>query len=149
MSGILRIIPTGVSSVLMIAAIAYLSLASDPMGVSHMHLFRGSDKVAHFVMYFVAATVFILDYAKARLPHHTRLNGELALTACAMLLGLLMEVGQLMLSQARSYDLFDIVFNCLGALAGFAALRYGGGMHRFRRKMLSHHHYHHHSRHRH
>ncbi len=134
------LIPAGVLSALVVAAIAYASLSADPMGISHLHLFAGADKVVHFVMYAVASVVFIIDYAKVRLPHHTRLNAELALTASAMLLGLLMEVGQLVLApEFRSYDRLDLVVNCLGALAGFAFMRYGGGMHRYRRMMLSHH----------
>ena len=143
MKHLLRSLPTGVASLIVVLLIAYLSLSSDPLGASHVHLFPGSDKVAHFLMYFVAAVVFIVDYAKHRLPHHTRLNVELAMMACAMLLGLLMEVSQLALSQSRHYDNYDILFNCLGALAGFLFMRYCGGMHRFRRMMLSHHHHHH------
>ncbi|MBR6282913.1 MAG: VanZ family protein [Muribaculaceae bacterium] len=143
MKSIYRILPPGLTSLLVIAAIAYLSLSSDPMGASHMHLFPGSDKVAHFLMYFFAAQAFICDYARLCLPHHTKLNVELALTTCAMLLGLIMEVGQLTLCETRSFDSLDIVSNCLGAIAGFMWLRYAGGMHRFRRAMLSHRHHHH------
>ena len=150
MRKLLLLIPAGVLSVIVILAIAYASLSSDPMGISHIHLFEGADKVMHFLMYFVASVVFITDYAKVRLPHHTRLNAELALTASAMLLGLLMEVGQLVLTpESRSYDILDLVVNCLGALAGFAFLRYCGGMHRYRRMMLSHHYSGHRHRHRH
>ena len=138
-----RFVPTGVTSLIVVLVIAYLSLSSDPLGASHVHLFPGSDKVAHFLMYAVASMAFIIDYAKFRLPHHTRLNVEMAVTACAMLLGLLMEVSQLALSQSRHYDNYDILFNCLGALAGFLFMRFGGGMHRFRRMMLSHRHHHH------
>lgn len=134
------LIPAGVLSAVVVAAIAYASLSADPMGISQLHLFAGADKVVHFLMYAVASVVFIVDYAKVRLPHHTRLNVELALTASSMLLGLLMEVGQLVIApEFRSYDKFDLVVNCLGALAGFAFMRYGGGMHRYRRMMLSHH----------
>lgn len=134
------LIPAGVLSAVVVAAIAYASLSADPMGISQLHLFAGADKVVHFLMYAVASVVFIVDYAKVRLPHHTRLNVELALTASAMLLGLLMEVGQLVIApEFRSYDKLDLVVNCLGALAGFAFMRYGGGMHRYRRMMLSHH----------
>ncbi|MBQ7690041.1 MAG: VanZ family protein [Muribaculaceae bacterium] len=137
MKHILRALPAGMASLLVVAAIAYLSLSSDPMGASHIHLFPGSDKVIHLLMYLAASMAFILDYAKVQLPHHTRQNVELALMASAMLLGLIMEVCQLYLTTTRSFDVSDIAFNCLGALAGYAWLRYGGLMRRYRRIMLS------------
>ena len=76
-----RFVPTGVTSLIVVLVIAYLSLSSDPLGASHVHLFPGSDKVAHFLMYAVASMAFIIDYAKFRLPHHTRLNVDMAVTA--------------------------------------------------------------------
>lgn len=146
MKTFLRNIPVGTLSVIAIAIIAYLSLARDPLGASHVSLFKHSDKVAHFLMYFMATYAFTIDYAKFKLPHHTKLNHELALMASAMLLGLIMEVLQLTMKIGRGYDIIDILFNCLGAFAGFLHLKWRG-LKNFRHIMLhshSHHHHHHH-----
>ena len=151
MRKILSVFPVGFLSAIAIATIAYLSLSADPLGASHMHLFKHSDKVAHFLMYFMATFAFIIDYAKFRLPHHTKLNKEMAFTASAMLLGLVMEVLQLVMGQGRGYSNLDIVVNCVGALAGFAYMKWRG-LHQFRYIMLhsrgGHRHHRHHRRHR-
>ncbi|MBR1804390.1 MAG: VanZ family protein [Muribaculaceae bacterium] len=148
MRKILSVIPVGFLSVIAIAIIAYLSLSSDPLGASHMHLFKHSDKVAHFLMYFMAACAFITDYAKFKLPHHTKINKEMAFTASAMLLGLIMEVLQLVMGQGRSYSNVDIVINCLGALAGLGYMKWRG-LHHFRNIMLHSHRGHRHGHHHH
>ena len=113
-----------------------------------LELFAGSDKVAHFLMYLVTACIFIFDYAKFKLPHHTKLNLELLFTCCAMLLGLLMEIGQLVLSNGRTYDIVDLIANCLGAAMGFCYMHWRG-LHKMRRSLVHSGHYHRHKRHRH
>lgn len=148
MKHILKAIPVGVLSALAVLLVAYFSLDADPLGDTNLMLFPGSDKVGHFLLYLGTAMVFILDYAKFKLPHHTKLNMELMYTCCAMVLGLIMEVGQLVLSNGRTYDMLDVVANCLGAATGFGYMRLWG-LHRFRRTMLhSGHHHHRHRRHR-
>ena len=123
MKKFLLAIPCGILSLIAIGIIAYLSLSPDPLGTSHISLFPESDKVVHFLMYFVCTSVFFFDYAKYRLPHHTKLNVQLALTASAITLGLLMEVGQLVMQMGRAYDFLDILANSLGAIAALAAFR--------------------------
>lgn len=141
MKQILKALPVGVMSALAVLLVAYLSLNSDPLGDHSIMLFPGSDKVAHFLLYLFTSAIFIIDYAKYKLPHHTKLNLELMFMCCAMLLGLLMEIGQLVLSNGRTYDAVDLVANCLGAAAGFGYM-HQWGLSRLRRTML-------HSRHRH
>lgn len=141
MKQILKAIPVGLPSILAILVVAYFSLSASPLGDNDFMLFPGTDKVAHFLLYFFTAAVFIFDYAKYKLPHHTKLNLELMFMCCAMLLGLLMEIGQLVLSNGRTYDVVDLVANCLGAAAGLGYM-HQWGLSRLRRTML-------HSRHRH
>lgn len=148
MKNLFKAIPVGVMSVLMILLVSYLSLDPDPLGKQELQLFAGADKVGHFLLYLVTACVFISDYAKFKLPHHTTLNLELLFMCCAMLLGLLMEIGQLILSNGRTYDVIDLVANCLGAATGFAWMHWRG-LHKMRRWLLKsgYHHRHHHHRH--
>lgn len=148
MKQFLKKIPVGVLSAIAVVVIAYLSLSSDPLSGMRMHLFPHSDKVTHILMYFFAAIFFLTDYAKFRMPHHTKLNVEAALTAVAILMGLIMEVLQLVMQIGRGYDNLDIAANTIGALLGFAFMRWKG-LHEVR-VMLSHsshrHHHHHHHR---
>lgn len=125
-------LPTGVPSIITIAVIAYLSLADNPVGADEFALFPGADKLAHFLIYFVAASVFILEYCKKRMPHHTHLNVELALMTCAIILGMIMEAGQLLVPETRDFEVQDIVANTLGAAAGWGAMKVWG-MHKFRK----------------
>lgn len=147
MKRLIKAIPVGLMSVLMILLVAYLSLDPNPLGEQQLQLFAGADKVAHFVLYLVTASVFIIDYAKFKLPHHTKLNLELLFMCCAMLLGLLMEIGQLILTNGRDYDVNDLVANCLGAATGFAWMHWYG-LQKSRRWLLRSGYYrHHHHRH--
>ncbi|MDO4511579.1 MAG: hypothetical protein Q4B68_07170 [Bacteroidales bacterium] len=96
-------IPFGVCSIIITLMVAYCSLATNPLNVNSVSLFPGFDKVAHVVMYLACTTVYLFDYAKFKLPHHTTLNAELAITCSAAVLGLLMEVAQLILTNNREF----------------------------------------------
>ncbi len=138
-------IPKGLMSLVVTAIIVYLSLDSNPFNLHRVHLFPGSDKVAHVLMYFVCAAVYILDFAKFRFPHKTRFNQELAVASCAIILGGAMEVAQLLMDNGRGYDPLDWVADVVGALAGFVVLRIWF-MHKLRdyyynHKYHRHHHY--------
>ncbi|MBO7610330.1 MAG: VanZ family protein [Muribaculaceae bacterium] len=149
MKKIIKSLPVGVLSAIVVLGITYFSLAPRPLGDISMRLFPHSDKVAHFLMYFVAVIAFLTDYAKAIKPHHTKLNIELALLASAMLLGLILEIIQLAMNIGRGYDTMDIFADCIGALAGFGYMKWKG-LHAVRRTLLSssHHHRHKHRHHR-
>ena len=111
-------------SVTVTALIVYLSLASDPFDVRELPVFPGFDKLCHVIMYFACAGAYILDYAKHKLPLHTRLSVELALSATAALVGLLMEVAQLTLTSDRSYDILDWAADLAGVAAAFLLLHF-------------------------
>ena len=138
-------IPKGLMSLLVTALIVYLSLDSNPFSLGKLHLFWGSDKVAHVLMYFVCAIAYLLDFAKFRFPHKTRFSQELAVTSCAIILGGMMEVAQLAIDNGRGYDPLDWLADAIGALAGFAVLHFWY-LHKLRDYYYNHK-YHHHRRH--
>ncbi len=123
---LIKNVPVGVLSVLVVLAIAYFSLWPDPVGEQEVMLFEGADKVIHFTMYFGATMVFITDMVKFRYPHHVRANLSLALMMVAVTLGVLMEAGQLVMRLGRSFDVYDMMSNALGALAGFLVMFFFG-----------------------
>lgn len=128
-------IPCGLSTVVVVGLIAYLSLDADPIGTSRVHLFRGADKVVHVIMYFVLSVVAVLDCAKPRLPHHLSLSVELAAVASAALFGVLMEICQGLMNQGRGMDYHDMIANAAGALLALGLLRWRL-MHLFRRAVV-------------
>ncbi len=133
MKKIILAIPTGIFSLIATAAIVYLSLSTDSVVVNEMGLFPGFDKIAHFISYFGCAAIYLLDYAKFKIPHHTKLNIELVLTTTAILLGLFMEIAQLVLANGRSYELLDWVSDIAGAVFAFLFMHYYF-LHIFRKK---------------
>ena len=75
------------------------------------------------MLYFFIALVFILDYAKARLPHHSKVNQEIGLAASAATLSLIMEIG-LMWKTGFNYDMNNVVAATIGAALAFLFYHY-------------------------
>lgn len=126
MKKMINALPVGILSFIVTALIVYLSLDANPLDVGHFKFFEGFDKIVHFVMYWGCGIVYLLDYAKFKYPHHCHLNVELALTAMAMLLGLLMEIMQLLLANGRSFDVLDWVADVAGAVVAFGLMHWLG-----------------------
>lgn len=143
-------IPSGTLSLAITLFIAYLSLASNPLDVNSIKLFPGADKCIHFIMYLSCAVVYLYEYAKHKLPHHTKLNIELALTTLVALIGLILEIAQLTLTVSRSFEVLDCVANASGAFCGFLIMHFWGlksihhSLYKTAAKRHCRHHHHHH-----
>ena len=77
------------------------------------------------VLYFVTAVVILFDYAKARLPHHTKLNQEIAVAAMSSVLALLMEIA--LMFRTAGHDDFqssNVFAATLGAFLGWLFYHY-------------------------
>ncbi len=126
MKKIILAIPTGTLSVLVTLLLLYLSLASNPFDVRSVHLFPNADKCVHFLMYFGCAMVYMYEYAKHRLPHHTNLNGELAIASSLAVMGVFIETAQMTLTSDRSFEWLDCLANATGAFTGFLLMHFWG-----------------------
>ena len=126
--------PPGVASILITLVVAWLSLSPHPLGGANFILFKNADKLVHFLMYFGLASVYYLDYAKSRLPHHTHLEGELTIIFTAIVLSGFMEIAQ-ELTGVRTMDLWDFIANSAGCITAFAFIKLYF-MHVFRRYLL-------------
>ncbi|MGM9803786.1 MAG: VanZ family protein [Muribaculaceae bacterium] len=132
---LIKAMPNWMISIIVAIIIAYISLADDPLSISRVHLFNGADKVIHFILYFALCWALIFDYAKSRLPHHTKINGELAFTCTSIVFGLLMEVFQGHFSQFRCFDIYDVLANTFGAIVALILIK-TWAMHSFRKLMV-------------
>ncbi|MGN0212187.1 MAG: VanZ family protein [Muribaculaceae bacterium] len=142
----LRNLPVGVASGIVTLLVIYFSLSAHPIGADQLIIFEGADKILHFIMYFGLSAVYYLDYAKFRLPHHTRLNAEAGVTTAAIVLGGLMEIAQGFTGK-RQMDFLDFLANTAGAIAAFLFIKYYF-MNIFRSYFLhKRHHHRHHSTH--
>ena len=79
MKSFLLSIPKGLPSVIMVVLVLYFTFAPNPFYINSLKVFPFAEQLGHLVLYFVTAMVFICDYAKARLPHHSKVNKEIAL----------------------------------------------------------------------
>lgn len=119
-------IPSGIFSLLITMVVAYFTLASNPLNINSVKLFPEFDKFAHFVMYFACTLTYLSEYAKYKLPHHTELNVELAITAFACVMGLFFEVAQMALTNEREFEFLDCLANAVGAITAFGLMRCWG-----------------------
>jgi hypothetical protein len=117
-------IPKGITTVLMLLIVFYFTFANNPLGVDSLKIFPFAEQVGHFILYFIVALAFILDYAKARLPHHSKINVEIALAAVAGVLSILMEISLMIKTHGYNYDYKNFIAGCLGATAAFLFYHY-------------------------
>ena len=102
-------------SLLLLCVILYLSLFK-PSGNDAIRLFANMDKVAHFIMYAVLSAVMWFEYYRS----HSRLR-YLHMLVMSFLVPVLfsgaMEYMQGWMTDYRSADIVDFLFNVAGALA--------------------------------
>lgn len=103
---------------LMILIVLYCTFAKNPFFVNSLRVFPFAEQVGHFILYFTMALVLILDYAKSRLPHHSKINQEMALAAVSAVTSLVMELG-LMFYTGYNYDLSNVYAASAGAALAF------------------------------
>ena len=112
-------IPKGVPSAIMVVLMLYFTFAKNPLGVNALNVFPYAPQLGHLILYFCIALVFILDYAKARLPHHSKINQEIGLAATAALLSLFMEIGLMQTPPLYQYNLSNCFAATIGAALAF------------------------------
>lgn len=148
MKKLIKIIPVWTLSVLATLIVIYLSLASSPAGAG-LFDFPHSDKVMHGILYCVLTMVYLCDYVRHRLPHHTRFDVELVFAVGAATFGGLLEIAQLVMENGRSYELLDWGADAAGAAIGYLLMKLWL-MKAWRHYLLRHkHHYRHRRHHRH
>lgn len=104
-------------SLLVIAAILFLSLFNPPQ--TKLDNIDNIDKIAHICMYGGLELVIWFEY----LRHHNNLNWLKILLfgiIAPIMLGGLMELAQMQLTQGRSGEWSDLIADTVGVLAGAA-----------------------------
>ena len=123
MKSFILAIPRLVPTVVMVLVAIYFTLANNPMGVNALNVFPMAPQAGHFVLYFCVALVLILDYAKSRLPHHSKINQELALAAVSAVMSLLLEIA-LMWKTNGNYSSGNVGAATLGACCAWLFYHY-------------------------
>lgn len=100
--------------------IMYLSLTEQVGGAERIHrLMPYSDKVAHFIMYFVLTLVLIISY---RGYVACRLQ-VLMLVLGVFLYGVLMEILQKYVTINRHFEWWDMAANLIGIMAALLLIQ--------------------------
>ena len=81
------------------------------------------DKYVHFGMFFLLTALFCFPFIKSKTGYLSlfRLFNKIALYV--ILYGISMEFVQKYFAVGRSFDLFDILFDSLGSIAGLITVR--------------------------
>ena len=111
-------IPKGVPTFLAILITLYISFTRNPLGLSDMRIFPHADLVGQMVLYFIITLVMILDYAKAVLPHHSKLNKEIVIAAAASVLALVIEIW-MDIRMVANYRMTKVIAATIGATLAF------------------------------
>jgi len=108
----------------MIVLAFYCTFANNPFGLNALRPYPFAEQIGHFVLYFLVAFVMILDYAKARLPHHSKINQEIAIAAVTAVGALLLEIALMIRTNGFNYDLNNVFAATLGAILAFLFYHY-------------------------
>lgn len=106
-------VPRWLMSVVVIAAIAYLTLVPSPLPEPPMPLFDGADKVVHGLMFLVLAWCLNRDLSRQK-----SLIISAAAFALATAYGGLIEILQGAMQLGRSADVLDFAADAAGAIFG-------------------------------
>lgn len=109
-------IPVWVSSLVVVALIAYLTLVPKPFGDEDIPLFPGADKVVHFLMFGGLAWVLTLDWWRHR-RMHLGMRSVIVWAVVSSLAGGVVELAQAGMNLGRSGDWYDLLADSLGAFA--------------------------------
>ena len=117
-------IPKGLPSLFMVLVALFFTFANNPLGINNLKIFPYAEQVVYFILYFLVVLTFILDYAKSLLPHHIKLNQEIALAAVTAVMSLLFEIGLMWRTNGYNYDINNVYAATLGAALAFLFYRY-------------------------
>lgn len=116
-------IPKGLPSFLAILLTFYISYSKNPFGLNALKLFPHADLAGQALLYFFLTLILILDYAKAVLPHHSKLNKEIVIAAATTVLAMVIEI-LMDIQMISDYKMTKVVAAAIGAGLAFLFYHY-------------------------
>ncbi len=101
-------------TLLIICFILFLSLMNVNKVIHHPEIFfKHFDKFAHFVMYFTLSFIFFIE-------NYSNKNAlrKYWVIIDTIFIGIVIEFLQYILTNYRSGNIYDAIFNCIGVFAG-------------------------------
>lgn len=113
---LLEKLPSWILTIITVAIILWLTLASKPLGDEPPPMFPGADKMAHAVMFGFLTLMILLDSVRKR----EWVKADWWILAAAIigsaLLGVGVEFMQKSMGQGRSFEVADMIADSAGAL---------------------------------
>lgn len=122
LKSLLQKLPSWTLTLICLAAILWLTLASKPLGDNDIQLFPHADKVVHAIMFGGFAFCIILDWMRKRNWQACTAKVAVSAASASILLGILTEIGQQAMHLGRSGDPIDLVADSIGAVLFAAAM---------------------------
>lgn len=113
-----RYIPVWIPSVIVLAAVLWLTLAPHPVGEMDVPLFEGADKVVHAAMFMALCFVILFDLMRARGWTQVSLPVISAVVFGVGLFGVITEVLQDVMGMDRAMETLDMGADFIGAVFG-------------------------------
>ena len=110
-----------IPTVMVLAAILYLSLAPTPVpDTGGFFDFPGSDKIVHGIMYMGLTFIFCFDYYRHTPVKYEKYDSRTMLVVfiAAIIIGGVIEVLQQAMHMGRSGDIYDFISDAIGAAIG-------------------------------
>lgn len=109
-------IPVWLPTIMILAAICWLTLAGKPTGDIEMPLFPGADKIGHALMFGALAFAAELDWMHARHWRPLPLPAVAAVAIGASAIGIAIEFLQEAMHTGRSFEIADMLADAFGAV---------------------------------
>ncbi|CEN42497.1 MULTISPECIES: VanZ family protein [Capnocytophaga] len=113
----------GILLLIWVIVILVLSLMP-PKNVDELPKIPHLDKVAHFVFYFIFTILFFLTFQNNKENVKKVANIYILSFVVAFSLGICIEWLQNTITQDRSGDLFDVLFNTFGTVVALIGMKY-------------------------
>lgn len=120
----LSVIPPWMPTTLTVVLILWLTLAPDPLGDEGPTLFEGADKIVHAIMFGFLTFVMLLDRQRSRQWKRLSSRVLVMMPVIASLLGIAVEVAQLLMGLGRGFEITDMIADIIGAVLAAFAYRY-------------------------
>lgn len=109
-------LPAWLLTGLCVAAIAWLTLAPQPLGDTDLPLFPGADKVAHALMFGGLTFCILLDFRRRDEWRPLSYKAAAAAVFAAVMLGALTEILQDAMHLGRGGDILDLAADTAGSI---------------------------------
>ncbi len=115
---LVRHVPTWIPTIVVLAAVLWLTLAPHPVGDMDMPLFEGADKLAHGIMFMVLTITALFDLMRSCGWSPLNLVMISGTVFMAGALGVGIEFLQKLMDAGRSFEWLDVGADFVGAVFG-------------------------------